>query len=99
SIHSGRSRTRLRIRSCQPLREAHKSMQASGAHLGSATDANGTVIGIVTLEDMLEELVAQIRADSRRVARSGPWPACGTARSAGRPADPGGGGARAAGPW
>ena len=43
-------------------------MQGSGAHLGAATDADGTVIGIVTLEDMLEELVGQIRDDSRVAA-------------------------------
>jgi CBS domain containing-hemolysin-like protein len=52
----------------EPLRQALTSMQASGAHLGAATDADGTVIGIVTLEDMLEELVGQIRDDSRIAA-------------------------------
>lgn len=67
-IPSARIRELPRIGSEQPLREALKSMQASGAHLGAATDANGTVIGIVTLEDMLEELVGQIRDDSRLVA-------------------------------
>ncbi|GAA1303522.1 MAG: hemolysin family protein [Brachybacterium tyrofermentans] len=52
----------------EPLRQALTSMQASGAHLGAATDENGVVVGIVTLEDMLEELVGQIRDDSRIAA-------------------------------
>ncbi|MDN5822367.1 MAG: hemolysin family protein [Brachybacterium sp.] len=51
-----------------PLRQALTSMQDSGAHLGAASDETGTVIGIVTLEDMLEELVGQIRDDSRVAA-------------------------------
>lgn len=52
----------------EPLRQALTSMQASGAHLGAATDESGAVIGVVTLEDMLEELVGQIRDDSRLAA-------------------------------
>ena len=57
-----------RIGADQPLRQALASMQGSGAHLGAATDGDGRVIGIVTLEDMLEELVGQIRDDSRVAA-------------------------------
>src|SRR5699024_8021219 len=52
----------------QALREALAEMQDSGAHLGAATDERGEVIGVVTLEDMLEELVGQIRDDSRIAA-------------------------------
>ena len=63
-----RIRALPRIGADLPLREALTSMQDSGAHLGAATDANGAVIGIVTLEDMLEELVGQIRDDSRIAA-------------------------------
>lgn len=39
-------------------------MQRDGAHLAVVEDATG-VVGVVTLEDVLEELVGQIRDDSR----------------------------------
>ena len=67
-IPAHRIRGLPRIGADQPLRRALAQMQASGAHLGAATDASGAVIGIVTLEDMLEELVGQIRDDSRAAA-------------------------------
>lgn len=50
-----------------PLRRALTLMQNSGAHLGLVLDERGRVEGIVTLEDMLEELVGQIRDDSRKL--------------------------------
>lgn len=64
-IPAARLRALPLIGADQPLRHALTRMQDSGAHLGAATDADGRVIGIVTLEDMLEELVGQIRDDSR----------------------------------
>lgn len=67
-IPSARIRTLPCIGADEPLRQALTSMQDSGAHLGAATDESGQVIGIVTLEDMLEELVGQIRDDSRVAA-------------------------------
>lgn len=67
-IPSARIRTLPCIGADEPLRQALTSMQDSGAHLGAATDEAGQVIGIVTLEDMLEELVGQIRDDSRVAA-------------------------------
>ena len=53
------------IRADEPLRQALTVMQDSGAHLGAATDEGGVVIGIVTLEVMLEELVGHVWDDSR----------------------------------
>ncbi|WP_298044948.1 hypothetical protein [uncultured Citricoccus sp.] len=45
-----------------------RQMQRDGAHLALAVDETGHPYGIVTLEDMLEELVGQIRDDSRATA-------------------------------
>lgn len=67
-IPAERIRALPRVGADEPLRQALTSMQDSGAHLGAATDETGEVIGIVTLEDMLEELVGQIRDDSRLAA-------------------------------
>ena len=67
-IPAERIRALPRIGGDQPLREALAEMQGSGAHLGAATGPGGEVIGVVTLEDMLEELVGQIRDDSRAYA-------------------------------
>jgi CBS domain containing-hemolysin-like protein len=53
------------IRTDMPLRQVLTRMQNTGAHLASAADEAGHVLGIVTLEDVLEELVGQIRDDSR----------------------------------
>lgn len=67
-IPAERIRALPRIGGDQPLRDALAEMQGSGAHLGAATGPGGEVIGVVTLEDMLEELVGQIRDDSRAYA-------------------------------
>jgi CBS domain containing-hemolysin-like protein len=67
-IAGSRIRALPRIGGDQPLRDALAEMQDSGAHLGAATGPDGEVIGVVTLEDMLEELVGQIRDDSRVTA-------------------------------
>ena len=67
-IPEERIRALPRIGADQALREALAEMQDSGAHLGAATDERVEVIGVVTLEDMLEELVGQIRDDSRIAA-------------------------------
>ncbi|ABD12357.1 hypothetical protein CcI156_11125 [Frankia sp. CcI156] len=50
------------------LRTALATMQHSGAHLARVTDADGTVLGLVALEDILEELVGEIRDDAVRTA-------------------------------
>lgn len=47
------------------LRGALAKMQRSGAHLAVVTKS-GKTVGVVTLEDVLEELVGEIRDDSQR---------------------------------
>ncbi len=43
------------------LYDALRVMQARGSHMARVADAEGTVIGVIMLEDVLEELVGEIR--------------------------------------
>ncbi len=43
------------------LVSALQTLQAKGAHLATVVDDSGQVIGVVTLEDVIEELVGEIR--------------------------------------
>jgi len=43
-----------------------RSMQSVGAHLSQVEDADGTVIGIVFLEDVIEELVGEVADATQR---------------------------------
>ena len=43
------------------LHDALESLQVKGAHMARVVQRDGTVIGLVTLEDVLEELVGEIR--------------------------------------
>jgi CBS domain containing-hemolysin-like protein len=53
------------------LRSALLSMQRSGTHMAQVKDSKGGTLGIIMLEDVLEELVGEIRDDVRaRVPRS-----------------------------
>jgi CBS domain containing-hemolysin-like protein len=46
------------------LSAALRTMQARGSHMARVADADGGVAGVVMLEDVLEELVGEIRAAS-----------------------------------
>ncbi len=46
------------------LSAALRTMQARGSHMARVADASGVVAGVVMLEDVLEELVGEIRAAS-----------------------------------
>ena len=46
------------------LSAALRTMQARGSHMARVADATGVVAGVVMLEDVLEELVGEIRAAS-----------------------------------
>jgi CBS domain containing-hemolysin-like protein len=52
------------------LYEALRTMQARGSHMARVADESGAVLGVIMLEDVLEELVGEIRsgsaADGRR---------------------------------
>jgi CBS domain containing-hemolysin-like protein len=47
------------------LYDALRTMQARGSHLARVADSTGTVIGVIMLEDVLEELVGEIREVGR----------------------------------
>ena len=49
------------VRSDDSLVEALQTLQSTGAHMARVVDAEGNVIGVATLEDVIEELVGEIR--------------------------------------
>lgn len=56
------------ISSRSTMRTALTTMQRLNSHLASVTDKNHNVIGIITLEDLLEEFVGEIRDDSKLIS-------------------------------
>ena len=48
------------------VRDVLTTMQRSGAHLARVVEADGSVIGVVFLEDVLEELVGEVSDASQR---------------------------------
>lgn len=44
-----------------PLHEALELLQRRGAHMARVVDASGATVGVATLEDVIEELVGEIR--------------------------------------
>jgi CBS domain containing-hemolysin-like protein len=59
------------VRADAPLRAVLTTMQRSGAHLARVLDADDAVLGVVALEDVLEELVGEIRDESRAESDGG----------------------------
>lgn len=53
------------VRSGSGLYEALRTMQARGSHMARVADAEGEVQGVIMLEDVLEELVGEIRSAPR----------------------------------
>ncbi len=53
------------VQATDTLRRVLATMQRSGAHLAQVLDRRGTVLGVAALEDVLEELVGEIRDESR----------------------------------
>jgi len=50
------------------LRTVLATMQRSNAHLARVQDGDGAILGVAALEDVLEELVGEIRDGSQRLA-------------------------------
>jgi CBS domain containing-hemolysin-like protein len=68
-LHARSVRQLASIKSTMSLRDALATMQASGAHLGQVSNSRGKVMGIIMLEDLLEELVGSIRDETQKQQR------------------------------
>jgi CBS domain containing-hemolysin-like protein len=55
-----------RVAADDEVEEAMASMQRTGTHLARVLDSSGRLLGVVFLEDVLEELVGEIRDEMRR---------------------------------
>lgn len=49
------------VAAAAPLHEVLSQLQRTGAHLGLVADSGGGTVGVVALEDVLEELVGEVR--------------------------------------
>jgi CBS domain containing-hemolysin-like protein len=49
------------VTSDDPLHDALETLQRRGAHMARVVDADGVTLGLATLEDVIEELVGEIR--------------------------------------
>ena len=56
------------LKSKDSLHDALIAMQRSGAHLAQVTNNRGRVLGIIMLEDALEDLVGEIRDDGQGIS-------------------------------
>jgi CBS domain containing-hemolysin-like protein len=54
------------VKPTHTLRDALTIMQRSGSHLAQVINNRGRLLGVVTLEDVLEELVGEIRDETQR---------------------------------
>jgi CBS domain containing-hemolysin-like protein len=53
-----------------PVDEALAALRREGSHLARAVDGEGATVGLVAMEDLVEEYVGTVR-DSTHVTRSG----------------------------
>ena len=60
-LEDKRIRAFARVRPHHLLHEAFSVLRRRGAHLGRVVDDEGELLGLVALEDVLEELVGEIR--------------------------------------
>ena len=63
---SWRARALVPVRARDEVEDVLAAMQRTGAHLGRVQDESGTVLGVVFLEDILEELVGEVNDAMQR---------------------------------
>jgi CBS domain containing-hemolysin-like protein len=64
-----RIRALVNLPTSEDVEDALVAMQRAGAHLARLVDADGTTVGVVFLEDVLEELVGEVRDATQRTRR------------------------------
>jgi CBS domain containing-hemolysin-like protein len=65
-VPSKRIRSLVTVQAADDVEDVLSAMQRSGAHLARVVDDAGQVTGVVFLEDVLEELVGEVRDETRR---------------------------------
>jgi CBS domain containing-hemolysin-like protein len=73
------------LRAELPLDDALTAMRRAACHLAAVADADGRVLGLVTLEDVLELLVGEVRDPAHRTPGPTGGTPVGTPRTAGQP--------------
>lgn len=65
-IPEKRIRSLVSVSTADEVEEALATMQRAGAHLARVVEPNGRTVGVLFLEDVLEELVGEVRDAMRR---------------------------------
>jgi CBS domain containing-hemolysin-like protein len=66
SVPVKRVRKLATVRAGDEVEEVLRTMQRTGAHLARVVDTDGTTLGVVFLEDVIEELVGEVTDASQR---------------------------------
>jgi CBS domain containing-hemolysin-like protein len=61
-----------KVKTTMSLRDALATMQQSGTHIAQVANSRNVIIGIIMLEDVLEELVGQIRDETQKKLETNP---------------------------
>jgi CBS domain containing-hemolysin-like protein len=62
------------VRPADPLHDTLEKLQRRGAHMARVVDDEGTTLGVATLEDVIEELVGEIRDSAHPEHPGAPGP-------------------------
>lgn len=66
AIPAKRIRTILNVAESEPIEDVLQEMQATGVHLASVQDPEGKQVGVLFLEDVIEELVGEVHDATRK---------------------------------